>query len=113
METLYRKVNVSERLPKEEGYYFTNFGISRYFYDTPQDQAWWGNHVRFFFEPIEIPDPTAQLQADKAELLERKKGYVQILQIVLDNPANNLSKSTIDLIGTLIRDLENTKKYKQ
>lgn len=51
-----------------------------------------------------------KLEADKAELLERRKGYVQILQIVLDNPANNLSKSTIDLIGTLIREFENTKK---
>lgn len=73
METLYRKVAVSERLPKEQGLYIVilenGYCVTREFLLllgcfsgelVYKSSAWLE----------EIPDPTAQLKADKAELLE-------------------------------------------
>ena len=80
METLYRKVVVSERLP-EKGEYLTDLGI-RYLdgyknwqlSEFSKKKKVNENHEEYFEEPDfwleEIHDPTAQLQSDKAELLE-------------------------------------------
>ena len=80
METLYRKVVVSERLP-EKGEYLTDLGI-RYLdgyknwqlSEFSKKKKVNENHEEYFEEPDfwleEIPDPTTQLKADKAELLE-------------------------------------------
>lgn len=116
METPKEKVIQLINKELEENYELIN-DEKNYYHDDIQAVKIQTNFLaKMLLEIEEIPDNSHQiekLEADKAELLERKKGYAQILQIVLDNPANNLSKSTIDLIGTLIRDLENTKKYKQ
>ena len=71
METLYRKVAVSERLPKESSYYLckTVFGSDEYVYFNISDLQFESiEEIKFWLE--EIPDTTAQLKADKAELLE-------------------------------------------
>lgn len=107
METLYRKF-VKEWMEEQEIDTFIKDESGRVMYTSGGTTI---NLVHYFEELLE--DFDEKLKTDNEELLERKKGYVQILQIVLDNPANNLSKYTIDLIGTLIRDLENTKKHKQ
>ena len=73
METLYRKVAVSEE-PKHNGNYHCIFPEGHIF--TIPFLKEYGFHDEFtdcsgithYLE--EIPDPTAQLQADKAELLE-------------------------------------------
>lgn len=76
METLYRKVAVSERLPKEEGEYIVkikNFGLIERceFFDLEDFHNDWKNDVEYWLE--EIPNNSHQiekLEADKAELLE-------------------------------------------
>ena len=73
METIYRKVAVSEE-PKHSGNYHCIFPEGHIF--TIPFLKEYGFHEEFtdcsgithYLE--EIPDPTAQLQADKAELLE-------------------------------------------
>lgn len=70
METLYRKVAVSERNPTKEDIYNTSRGFLSYSkvfgwvtiqnYTTPNPEYWLE----------EIPDPTVQLKANKSELLE-------------------------------------------
>lgn len=75
METLYRKVAISERLPKKAGFYFTIatsgvktnqwFMNGKFSYESPSYiPTWWLE---------EIPDNSQQiekLEADKAEILE-------------------------------------------
>ena len=73
METIYRKVAVSEE-PKHNGNYHCIFPEGHIF--TIPFLKEYGFHEEFtdcsgithYLE--EIPDPTIQLQADKAELLE-------------------------------------------
>ena len=73
METLYRKVAISEE-PKHNGNYHCIFPEGQIF--TIPFLKEYGFHEEFtdcsgithYLE--EIPDPTIQLQADKAELLE-------------------------------------------
>ena len=68
MKTLYRKVAVSERLPEKDGEYFCiirsgkcgNYDLFNNKFDSLLITHWLE----------EVPDPTTQLQADKAELLE-------------------------------------------
>lgn len=72
METLYRKVAVSERLPKDYGFYFiiSINGVQK---------SYWFNGVKFFVDENisvkywleEIPENSLKkLKADKTELLE-------------------------------------------
>ena len=75
METLYRKVAVSEKHPKEDGFYYVFNGLkhSTYYskllgFNYCMGQINMSNKITHYLE--EIPDPTAQLKADKAELLE-------------------------------------------
>ena len=75
METLYRKVAVSEKHPKEDGFYYVFNGLkhSTYYskllgFNYCMGQINMSNKITHWLE--EIPDPTTKLQADKAELLE-------------------------------------------
>lgn len=92
METLYRKVAVSERKPTKSGDYFTNEGLSFYAstykgfeHHTDPHRVypdWW-------LEPI--PDPTAQLKADKEELLEALENCQKVIK-----QRNNLRIKELD-----------------
>ena len=85
METLYRKVAVSERMPNRGGTYFSNEGevfYSSYHKEFQHDYdprkmypEWWLEEISDFIpETIEKSiQAIAQLQADKAELLEALK----------------------------------------
>ena len=75
METLYRKVAVSEKHPKEDGFYYVFNGLkhSTYYskllgFNYCMGQINMSNKITHYLE--EIPDNTIQLKADKAELLE-------------------------------------------
>ena len=73
METLYRKVAVSERMPPPMTDILIKYRWSDYFepyhyFDDLHCKDEMLNEVTHWIE--EIPDPTAQLKADKAELLE-------------------------------------------
>ena len=71
METLYRKVAVSERKPIKSGTYFSNEEEVYYCESTKKFEHNYDAHCvypQWWLE--EIPDPTAQLKSDKAELLE-------------------------------------------
>ncbi len=69
METLYRKVSVSERLPKAKEMLMTSHGWSLWnghqFEDEDDKPI---SYINYWLD--EIPDPTAQLKADKEELIE-------------------------------------------
>ena len=77
METIYRKVAVSERNPTKEDIYNTSRGFLSYSkvfgwvtiqnYTTPNPEYW----------IEEIPDPTAQLKSDKEELLEALEIFIE------------------------------------
>ena len=78
METLYRKVAVSERLPKINGNYLTDKYRSFYFSQEVNkfmDDEGDFIYPKYWLEPI--PDPTAQLQADKSELLEALEIFIE------------------------------------
>ena len=71
METLYRKVAVTERLPIKSGTYFSNEEEVYYRESTKKFEHNYDAHCvypQWWIE--EITDPTVQLKADKAELLE-------------------------------------------
>lgn len=86
METIYRKVAVSERLPKEKGSYTvqrkeaTETYHEMYWYDgSPLNVSFWSAYIDYWLE--EIPDfvsetiensiqMLSQLQKDKEELIE-------------------------------------------
>lgn len=81
MKTLYRKVAVSERKPKE-GWVLTPSG-GWLFIDNKwkcphsgQEQA--SNSFTHWLE--EIPDPTSQLKGDKEELLEALEKVIDLLE---------------------------------
>ena len=70
-ETLYRKVSVSERKPIKSGTYFSNEEEVYYRESTNKFEHNYDAHCvypQWWLE--EITNPTTQLQADKAELLE-------------------------------------------
>ena len=73
METLYRKVAVSERMPPPMTdilikYRWNNYFEPYHYFDDLHCKDEMLNEVTHWIE--EIPDPNPQLQADKAELLE-------------------------------------------
>ena len=81
METLYKKVAVSERFPQFAQRVIAlvleqnDLGLSKFLWnvsysDITKSFKMDGNTVQIEYWLEEIPDPTAQLQADKAELLE-------------------------------------------
>ena len=84
MEILYRKVAVSEE-PKHNGNYHCIFPEGQIF--TIPFLKEYGFHEEFtdcsgithYLE--EIPDPTIQLQADKAELLESLEKVTDLLEV--------------------------------
>ena len=82
METLYRKVAVSERLPKINGNYLTDKYRSFYFSQEVNkfmDDEGDFIYPKYWLEPI--PDTTAQLKADKAELLESLEKVTDLLEV--------------------------------
>ena len=73
METIYRKVAVSERMPLPMTdilikYRWNNYFEPYHYFDDLHCKDEMLNEVTHWLE--EIPDTTAQLKADKAELLE-------------------------------------------
>jgi hypothetical protein len=71
MGTIYRKVAVSERKPIKSGTYFSNEEEVYYRESTKKFEHNYDAHCvypQWWLE--EIPYPTTQLQADKADLLE-------------------------------------------
>ena len=83
MGTIYRKVAVSEKHPKEDGFYYVFNGLkhSTYYskllgFNYCMGQINMSNKITHYLE--EIPDPTIQLQADKDELLEALKKIYRI-----------------------------------
>ena len=81
METLYRKVAVSERFPQFAQRVIAlvleqnDLGLSKFLWnvsysDITKSFKMDGNTVQIEYWLEEIPDNTSQLQADKAELLE-------------------------------------------
>ena len=79
METLYRKVAISERMPKAKEMLMTSHGWSLWnghqFEDEDDKPI---SYINYWLE--EIPDPTAQLKADKAELLEALEKATDLLE---------------------------------
>lgn len=76
LETLYRKVSVSEPSQFENNvhYYFVDFD-GNIMQDKFLSHASFDEYThRYKYFLVEIPDPTAQLQADKEELLEALEG---------------------------------------
>ena len=72
METLYRKVTVSERKPTKSGTYFSNEGEVFYSSISKEFQHNYDPHTMYpdwWLEPIE-PHQVEKLEADKKELLE-------------------------------------------
>lgn len=70
-KVLYRKVAVSERKPIKSGTYFSNEEEVYYRESTKKFEHNYDAHCvypQWWLE--EVPNPTIQLQADKAELLE-------------------------------------------
>ena len=85
-ETLYRKVAVSERKPKE-GWVLTASGgwlfVDNKFKCPHSGEEQASSSFTHWLE--EIPDPTAQLQADKAELLEALEKATDLLEAGFPN----------------------------
>lgn len=70
METLYRKVSVSEEKPKSTGFYWIEniVGEMKSSYYDSMLGMFTSDYANFWLKPSE--NPTAQLKADKEELLE-------------------------------------------
>ena len=91
METLYRKVAVSERLPENKGYFDTDVGNIYFLKKTWQPSKFTRKakvnryHEDYFEEPEywieEIPDPTVQLKSDNEELLEALEKVTDLLEV--------------------------------
>ena len=76
METLYRKVAVSERFPENIEMLMTSHGWSLWNGDQFEDEDDKPiSYINYWLE--EIPDLTAQLKADKEELLEVLKIFIE------------------------------------
>ena len=81
MGTIYRKVAVSERMPKINGNYLTDKYRSFYFSQEVNkfmDDEGDFIYPKYWLEPI--PDPTTQLKADNAELLEALENLTDLLE---------------------------------
>ena len=79
METLYRKVAVSEK-PKKSGTYFSNEGEVYYRESTNKFEHNYDAHCVYpdwWLE--EIPDTTTQLQADNKKLRQWKKEAMEVM----------------------------------
>ena len=95
METLYRKVAVSERLPENKGYFDTDVGNIYFLKKTWQPSKFTRKakvnryHEDYFEEPEywfgEIPDHTTQLNADKSELLEALENSLKVIEWYMEN----------------------------
>lgn len=96
METLYRKVAVSDRLPNDSGYYFgiDSLGHREYPYFDKEENKWESIlGTTHWLE--EIPDNSQQiekLEADKAELLVFIETYYRYLNIEDQKEAKSLIK---------------------
>ena len=92
METLYRKVAVTERIPKEEEMLMTSHGWSlwngKQFEDEDDKPI---SYINYWLE--EILDPTVQLKADKAELLEALQRIINIYPILVEEDKEELLKA--------------------
>ena len=92
METLYRKVAVSERLPKAKEMLMTSHGWSLWnghqFEDEDDKPI---SYVNYWLE--EILDPTAQLKADKEELLKVLQRIIDIYPILVEEDKEELLKA--------------------
>ena len=112
METIYRKVAVSEE-PKHNGNYHCIFPEGHIF--TIPFLKEYGFHEEFtdcsgithYLE--EISDTTAQLQADKAELLE---GLEKIFKVGY-KPYRNTRNEELEIIDIARNLLNKFKKHKQ
>ena len=84
METLYRKVAVSERKPTKCGTYFSNEGEVFYSSIYKEFQHDYDPHTMYpdwWLEPIESHQ-LEKLETDKAELLEALEELTEFLQWV-------------------------------
>ena len=83
METLYRKVAVSERMPEKIGTYMCMLGSGQLGnYDFLGDK-FESSAVKYWFESV--PNPTAQLKADKEELLEALDNSRKVIEWYMEN----------------------------
>ena len=106
METIYRKVAVSERLPKINGNYLTDKYRSFYFSQEVNkfmDDEGDFIYPKYWLEPI--PDPTAQLQSDKAELLELRS-TIEEFRDKANQSADNLHKRGLQSSGMCSQAME-------
>ena len=88
METLYRKVAVSERMPPPMTDILIKYRWSDYFepyhyFDDIHCKDEMLNEVTHWIE--EIPYPVAQLQADKAEILEALDNSLKVIEWYMEN----------------------------
>ena len=73
METLYRKVAVSERLPKDYGFYFiisVNGVQKNYWFNGVMFFVDENVSVKYWLEPIKSDPLIENLEAEKKELLD-------------------------------------------
>ena len=119
METLYRKVAISEE-PKHNGNYHCIFPEGQIF--TIPFLKEYGFHDEFtdcsgithYLE--EIPDPTAQLKADKAELLEALDNSLKVIEWYMENtmPENENHTDFFNIGMNQITEIESLiQKHKQ
>ena len=114
METLYRKVAVSEKHPKEDGFYYVFNGLkhSTYYskllgFNYCMGQINMSNKITHWLE--EVPDPTTQLQADKEEFLEiLNETFLHITPLArfLKEPYQTGLKSRAKSIESLIQKMK-------
>ena len=96
MGTLYRKVAVSERMPPPMTdilikYRWNNYFEPYHYFDDLHCKDEMLNEVTHWIE--EIPDPTVQLKADKAELLEMLQRIINIYPILVEEDKEELLKA--------------------
>ena len=98
METLYRKIAVSERLPKAKEMLMTSHGWSLWnghqFEDEDDKPI---SYINYWLE--EITDHSAQLQADKAELVS----YLEHVLFYVFWNGGNLNLKDKERIESLIQ----------
>lgn len=123
METLYRKVAVSERVPKDKIYVGIvntldeigtlfhvgngKFSASHVAFLNPEYDV--TLIVKYWLE--EFPDPTAQLQADKEELLGMLGEIKRRIGIINSEPDGVIRETMIDMLPIGIESL--IQKHKQ
>jgi hypothetical protein len=113
MGTLYRKVAVSERMPPPMTdilvkYIWSDCFQPYHYFDDLHCKDEMLNEVTHWIE--EIPDPTTQLQADKAELLEA----LEVSNCVLVNCSFEIKGETSYQVGVRLSNNESLiKKMKK